>query len=170
MHTAILIGPFLRISGVIFYFLLFAVLVIQITKPRIAEKIIKITLPLAIVHPLLFVAINYFVGNGVDPYVAFINACVICRTPTNFYNSIGMAAFWFSMFSLFLIFKKWKYANVLIYLAFFAAGIHAFYLGIYFRTLPVLIVAGIAYAVVLIYFFYREVPKLFKDFREWVKS
>lgn len=170
MDPAIITAQILRISGVVFYFLLFVVLMIQIIGSQISGKFTKIILLFAIVHPLLFIALNYFMGNGADPYAAFVNACLICKTPVRFYSSIGIASFWMLMLSLFLIFKKWKYANLLIYPAFFAIGIHGFFLGTYFRMLPVLIIAAIAYAVILGLFIFREVPVLIKKFREWVKS
>lgn len=123
-----------------------------------------------LVHPLVYIALNYFAGEGINPYSAFINACLICKSFSGYLLSIGIFAFWITMLSLYLAFKKWKYAYMVNYLAFFLIGIHGFFLGQYFRILPVLVIAAIAYAVVLGIFLIRELPKLFKDFKEWVRS
>jgi hypothetical protein len=160
----------LRFSGLIFYFLLFLVLVIRISRTRLAETLEKIIFPLFIVHPILYVAFNYLYGKGFNPYAGFVNICLLCDTPAKYYYSIGIGAFWILMITLFLVFKKWKYSHVLTYVVFFLVGIHGYFLGWYFRMQPYFTIVIVMYAVVLGLFIFRETPSLFKAFRNWVRS
>lgn len=170
MNSVILTEQILRVSGTILYFLFFAVLVIRISRTQISDKLAKLFYPLLILHPVLFVFLNYLTGGGINPYAAFINACLICKTPSSYFYSIGIAAFWFSMLALFFTVKKWKYSYVLGYAAFFLIGVHGFFLGEYFRLIPIIVLAGISYIIVLAIFFIKEFPKILKDFKNWVKN
>lgn len=129
-------------------------------------------------HALLFMAIKYFDGSGIDPYLAFVSACVICKNPADFYKSVGMVSFWFlTAFTVIFTFKGpfgWfeKHMgklHVFNYLAFFLAGIHIFVLGTTFRFQPFYAFAILAYATACCLFLFRRVLVLYKEFKEWLE-
>ena len=133
---------------------------------------------LAVLHPLVFMTFNHFIGHGWNPYAVFINACLICNTPINFYYALGMISFWLLTLTVFmglfrhynLWFKaNWRKFHILNYLIFLIVGVHAFLLGTDFSHKPFVYFAAPAYALVLAIVVFVEIPRLYKNFMVWVK-
>lgn len=134
---------------------------------------------LAFLHPMLYLLSGYFAGGKFDPYVAFINACLICKTPENYYLTIGRISFWLLSISVFAVLfrratpwlkENWRKFHVLNYLVFLLVGAHGFLLGSDFRVQPFFTFAILAYAIVLGIVVFIELPRLYKNFKEWVNS
>lgn len=130
---------------------------------------------LILLHPLLFVVFNYFVGTGVDPFYVFTQFCVVCRGKTEFYYTLGRVSFWLLTLSVAAAFfrtstpflrKYWKKFHIINFLSFVLIGFHSIGVGTDIGTLPFSLFHGPALAIgigLLIY----EVYKLF--FRKKVR-
>ena len=138
-----------------------------------------ITYCLAFLHPVFFLIQNRFNGRGWDPYVVFINACLFCNTPTNLYYTLGMISFWLLTIVFFvgvfkhynLWFKKnWRKFTILNYVVFLVAGAHAFLIGTDFKVKPFYYFAVIAYAIIVGIVVFVEIPRLYRNFRNWLTS
>ena len=134
---------------------------------------------LVFLHPIFFLLSNYFSGAKFDPYVAFVNICLICKTPTDYYYTIGRVSFWLLTVTVFAaLFRKttpwlkanWRKFHVLNYLVFLLVGAHGFLLGSDFRSQPFFTFAILAYVTILGIVIFIELPRLFKNFRNWTKS
>ena len=134
---------------------------------------------LVFLHPIFFLLSNYFSGGKFDPYVAFINVCLICKTPTDYYQTIGRISFWLLSISVFAAFfrktipwlkSNWRKFHVLNYLVFLLVGAHGFLIGTDFRSQPFFTFAILAYLTVFGMVIFIELPRLYKNFRNWVRS
>lgn len=134
---------------------------------------------LAFFHAFSYVLINYFSGHGMDIYVAFINVCLICKEPVNYYLTIGRVAFWILTVGVFAaVFRKhnlwfsknWRNLHTVNYVVFVLAAAHGFLLGTDFRTMPFFALAIVEIFCVLIILFFDKIPQFYKFFRNWVKN
>lgn len=97
-------------------------------------------------HPLLYVLLRYYLSLGFDPFYVFVDFCVMCRTPYDYFLSFGRYAFYiftlavivakarngFSWFSRGLnefIKLHWRKLHALNYLAFIFVSSHAINIG-----------------------------------------
>lgn len=133
---------------------------------------------LALFHTFSYVLINYFSGHGMDPYVAFINVCLICKYPVNYYLTIGRVSFWILTGGVFVaIFrrysswfnKNWRNLHIVNYIVFILVVAHGFLLGTDFKTIPFFAVAVIETILVLLILILNKIPKFYKSFKEWMR-
>ena len=165
--------------GLIVFSLLFIQIILGTFMDKITKfmgtKIVKFhiingtfTYFLAFLHPVIYLISIYLAGGRPDPYMAFVNACLICKTPRSYFLSMGIISFWF-LTTAFLAailrklnpwFKKnWKYLHVLNYIAFILIGVHGFFLGKYFKLEPFFVLSIILYTVIVLLLIFFELPK-----------
>jgi predicted ferric reductase len=134
---------------------------------------------LVLLHPIFFLLSTYFAGGKFDPYVAFVNVCLLCNSPAGYYQTLGIISFWLLSVAVFAaLFRKstpwlkanWRKFHVINYVTFLVVGAHGFLLGLDFRVQPFFTFAVLAYAIVLGIVVFIELPRLFKNFRNWVNS
>jgi len=169
MFTQILLGAFMeklteKLGAWVFSFHIF-------------EGILIYTL--ALLHPLIFMAYNHFIGQGWNPYAVFINVCLLCQTATGYYYTLGMISFWLLTVTVFAGFFRasspwmrlnWRKLHVFNYVVFLIAGLHGFLIGTDFKVQPFFTIGLIMYAVILGVVIFKEIPILFRNFLVWVRS
>jgi predicted ferric reductase len=93
---------------------------------------------LIILHPLAFTFFYYFIGKGFDPFYTFVDVCILCGKPTEYYYNFGRVAFWlFTVGVIAGLFRgatpflrmHWHKLHILNYLAFFFVFVHSLFLG-----------------------------------------
>ena len=134
---------------------------------------------LALAHPLSLVLFNHFTGIGWDPYRVFINACLLCQSQLEYYYTLGMLSFWLLTVAVFAgIFRastpwlkaNWRKLHVINYVVFLIIGLHGFLIGTDFRIQPFYLFAILAYVLVAGIIIFVEIPRLHKNFRNWLRS
>lgn len=134
---------------------------------------------LVFLHAFSYVMINYFSGHGMDPYVAFINVCLICKEPANYYLTIGRISFWILTIGVFAaIFRKynswfsrnWRNLHIVNYIVFIFVAIHGFLLGTDFKIMPFFALAIIETICVLLILVFVKIPQLQKSINNWLRS
>jgi len=130
---------------------------------------------LVILHPLLFVLFNYFIYGVLDPFYVFVDICVLCKPPIEYFYSLGRLSFWLitaavlaALFRTSTPFMRlhWKKFHALNYLTFLLIGIHSIGVGADVGTPPFSFFHGPALAVVLIIIVFKELPALFKSIQK----
>lgn len=134
---------------------------------------------LTFLHPIFYLLIIKFSGHGFDPYAAFVNACFLCKTPYDYYLTIGRIAFWLLTIGVFTtIFRKnsswllkyWKNLHLLNYLVFIAVVVHGFFIGSDIRS-PIFLVLVVAETLIVLgIIIFLEFPRWLKDFKSWLSS
>lgn len=178
---------FQRIIGLILFILLFVQIILGAFMGRFTEKLGgwvykfhifegKLTYLLAIAHPVLLMLFSYFTGHKLDPYVVFVNACLLCQTPSGYYYTLGIVSFWLlTVTVLAAAFRNantwmktnWRKLHVLNYIVFLLVGLHGYFLGRDFRTQPFFSFAILAYAIIVCIVIFIELPRLFRIFKNW---
>jgi len=134
---------------------------------------------LALLHPIIFMAYNHYVGLGWNPYAVFINACILCQTPLDFYYTLGMVSFWLLTITVFAgLFRtsspwmrlNWRKLHVLNYLVFLIVALHGFLTGTDFKVQPYFSFAILAFAIVLGVIIFKEIPRLFRNYMSWLRG
>ena len=134
---------------------------------------------LIFLHPLLLVFFNHFAGVGWDPYAVFINACLLCKTPMEYYYTLGMIAFWLLTLTVFmgiyrnynLWFKRnWRKFHVFNYVVFLVVGLHGFLIGTDFKVQPFYSFAILASLTVTGIIIFVEIPRLYRNYISWLHS
>ena len=181
---------FLRGLGLIAFSMLFVQIVLGAFIDKFAKKfgswVYKfhifegiITYLLIFLHPVFFVIFNYLLGSKFDPYVAFVNICLLCKTPLDYFYSIGRISFiLLSITSFAALFRNanpwlktnWSKFHTLNYFIFIFIGIHGYYLGSDFRSQPFFTFAILAYLTVLGIVIFIKIPDFYKKFKLWVKD
>ncbi len=176
--------------GLLVFSLLFIQIILGAFMNKISEKLGEwvfnfhvfegiLVYLLAFLHPIFFLLSNYFSGGRLDPYAAFINVCLICKTSTDYYQTIGRISFWLLSAAFFAaLFRKtipwlktnWRKFHVLNYLVFLFVGAHGFLIGTDFGSQPFFAFAILAYLTVSGMVIFVELPRLYKNFRNWVRS
>jgi len=134
---------------------------------------------LVFLHPIFFLLSNHYAGGKFDLYAAFVNVCLLCKPKIEYYYTIGRVSFWLLTTSvLAAIFRKstpwlkanWRKFHVLNYVTFLAIGVHGFYSGTDFRIQPFYSFGILAFAAVLGIVIFVELPRFYKNFKEWLKD
>ena len=189
-NSATLTNYIQRIIGLSAFILLFIQLITGAFMDKITEKLggwifnfhvvegIVIYF-LAFLHPLFFMIFNHFIGSGWDPYRVFVNACLLCQTPLEYYYTLGIVSFWLLTVAVFAgLFRhttpwmkaNWRKLHILNYVVFLTIGAHGFLIGTDFRTQPFFSFAVIAYAIVAGIVVFIELPRLYRNYRSWLRS
>lgn len=138
-----------------------------------------ITYSLVFLHGILLMVFNHYIGLGWNPYLVFINVCLLCNKPIDYYYTLGRVSFWLLTIAVLAAdFRKinpwiranWRKFHVLNYITFLLVGAHGFLLGTDFKIQPFYSFAVIAYAVVVGIVIFIEIPRLYKNFRNWVRG
>lgn len=179
-----------RVLGLSAFTMLFVVTILGVFLDKISKKLggwifnfyiytSVFAYILVLLHPIMYLSTAYFAVGKFDPYAAFVNVCLLCRTPGDFYLTLGRVSFWFVSIAVFaLVFRntfswlktKWKNTRVLNSVAFLLAGTHGFLLGVDFKEMPFYAFAIAATAIVLAVMAFIEIPLLYKNFISWVES
>jgi hypothetical protein len=134
---------------------------------------------LALLHPLFFMIFSHFIGSGWNPYLVFVNVCLLCQTRIDYFYTLGRISFWLLTIASFAgIFRastpwlkaNWRKLHVINYPIFLIVGLHGFLIGTDFRIQPFYSFAILAYAIVVGIVVFIEIPKLYKNFRNWLRS
>jgi len=190
MTSAILVNDAQRFLGLAAFILLFIQIILGAFLDKFAKKfggwVYKfhfgegiVTYTLIFLHLLFFMVFNHFTGHGWDPYAVFINVCVLCNLPINFYYTLGMVSFWLLTIAVFAaIFRKsnpwvtsnWRKFHIINYVVFLIVGAHAFLIGTDFSKKPFIYFALPAYAIVVGIVLFIETPRLYKNFMGWLNN
>lgn len=134
---------------------------------------------LVLLHPMFFMIFKYLVGMGLDPYFAFVNICLLCKTPLDYYYTLGRISFWLLTVSVFAgLFRKatpwlranWRKLHVLNYPIFLLVGLHGFLVGTDFRVQPFYVFAIMAYLIVVAIVVFVELPRFYRTYINWLRS
>jgi predicted ferric reductase len=185
------ISNFLQRSlGLTLFILLFVQIIIGAFMSKLTNKLGgwlfnfhvfegKLIYFLAFLHPVFFVLFNYYVGAKLDPYAAFINVCVLCKYPIDYYYTLGRISFWLLTVAVFAavfrnstvwLKKNWRNLHVINYVVFLLVGAHGFLLGTDFRIMPFYGFAVLAYMVIAGIVIFIGIPRLYRNFRVWVQE
>ncbi len=179
-----------RFFGLFLFTLLFVQLILGAFMDKLEEKlggwifrfhVIEgiIIYFLALIHPLLFMIFNHFTGSGWNPFFVFTDVCLLCNKPIDYYYTLGRISFWLLTITVSAaIFRKanfwmkanWRKFHVLNYLVFLLVGMHGFLIGRDFRIQPFFSFAIVAYAIVVGVVVFIELPRLYKNYRNWIRS
>ena len=114
---------------------------------------------LVLLHITSFILFRYFAGLGLDPFYIFTDFCLLCKTKSELYITLGRLSFWLITTTVFAgLFRTlnpfmrihWKKFHILNYLVFLLIGIHGFLLGTDFGYMPFFVFAIVAYVAVLV--------------------
>jgi hypothetical protein len=134
---------------------------------------------LAFLHPFLFMVFNHYIGAGWNPYHVFVNVCLLCNKPIDYYYTLGRVSFWLLTIAVLAakfrtatpwLKANWRKLHVINYAIFLIVGAHGFLIGDDFKVQPFYSFAIIAYAVVVGVVIFIELPRLYKNYRNWIKS
>lgn len=134
---------------------------------------------LAFLHPILYLLTFKISGHGFDPYVAFVNVCLLCKTPYDYFLTLGRIGFWILTIGVFAgIFRKyngwfvknWRNFHLVNYIVFLVIAVHGFFIGTDFRYKPFFALVVAETLVILGIILFKELPKYFKEFKAWVRS
>ena len=134
---------------------------------------------IAFLHALSFMVFNRFTGSGWNPYFVFVDICLLCQTPIDYYYTLGRISFWLLTVTVFAaIFRKtnpwmrenWRKLHVINYAVFLIVGAHGFFIGTDFRSLPFYLYAIVSYAIVTGVVMFIELPRLYKNYMAWITS
>lgn len=95
---------------------------------------------LIFLHPVSWIFRNYFMIGTINPYYPFVDVCVLCKGPGEYFYNFGRLAFWSITFAVLaarlvtIINNKWLRYNwrkihILNYFAFYFVSIHSFFIG-----------------------------------------
>lgn len=188
--TLKIINSIQRESGLLVFILLFIQIIIGAFMNKFVKRfgdwIIKfhsvegvLVYLLAFLHPISMLLFSYLAGGKFDPYVAFINICFICKGPSDYYLTIGRVSFWILTVGVFAaIFKNanswlkenWRCLHLVNYMVFLAVAAHGFLTGSDFKSEPFFIFAVLSIIIVLGIIIFIELPKWYKDFKNWARS
>jgi len=133
---------------------------------------------LVVLHPLMFMFLQHFVGHGTDPINVFLGICLFCDPKIEYVYTLGRIAFWLLTIGVFagiyrsansFMKKNWRKFHVLNYLAFLLIGIHGFILGPDIPSKPFIYFAIVAYLLV-VYTIVRKLPALLVSYKKWISS
>ena len=167
-ETLLLINIFQRAVALVAFVMIFWQIVLGSFMQRWIEKygawVFKfhitegaIAYTLIFLHPLSFLLFNYMATKVFDPFYVYTGFCVFCQTQTEFFYSLGRAAFW--MVSAAVLAAKlrtlpwwreyWRKIHVLNYLVFILVAVHSWFVGsdthnfpfvlFYFFSVPIVI-------------------------------
>ena len=159
--------------------MLFAQIMLGAFLPRLTEKfggwLFKFHIfqgltiyGLVLAHILAFALSDYFANRGVDPFYIVTDFCLLCGTSREFYLTLGRLSFWLITVSVFAGFFRtatpfmrvyWRKFHILNYLLFLLIGIHGFFLGTDFTSMPFFAFAIVAYIVVLVVIVMKLMPQ-----------
>jgi predicted ferric reductase len=179
-----------RFFGLTLFTLLFVQLILGAFMDKIEERVggwvfqfhvIEgvVIYSLALLHPLFFMIFNRYIGSSWNPYFVFVDICLLCKTRVDFYYSLGRISFWLLTITIFAgLFRKatpwlkanWRKLHVLNYVIFLITGLHGFFIGTDFQWQPFYSFAIIAYAIVVGVVVFIEIPRLYKNYINWVRS
>jgi predicted ferric reductase len=133
---------------------------------------------LVVLHPLVFVFFQHFIGQGTDPINVFLGVCLFCDPKVEYIYTLGRVAFWLLTIGVFagiyrsanpFMRKNWRKFHVLNYFVFLLIGIHGFILGPDLAVRPFIYFAIPAYLIV-IYTIVRKFPALLASYKKWISS
>lgn len=186
----VLINLLQRIFGVLIYVLTFWQIVLGVSMEWWTKKLGRWIFKFHIlqgffiyffilIHTFSFTLYRYILFHKFDPIFTYLDICVLCKTSTDYFYTIGRIGFLFLTVAFlaglfrfataFLRANWWKF-HLLNYLVFFITGLHAYFLGTDFGTKPFFYFAVFAYFIVLYIFLFKKLPELIKSFFGWVRS
>ena len=179
--TDLLINFFQRLTGFLAFNLLFFQILIGSLMPvlrrRLGNFIFKfhmlqgaLAYSLILLHPLLFVILNFRLTNKFDPFYVFTDFCVLCSKRVEYFYTLGRISFWLitlavvaaKLRSSIILRKNWRRVHVLNYLAFFLVSAHAYFIGTDIKLEPVIFIYFTYITIALILLAVRVV-RLFKE-------
>ena len=134
---------------------------------------------LILMHPIMFVLMNHFIGKGFDAFFVFLGFCVLCHTKLDLYYMLGRTAFWLLNISVWagllrastqFMRVNWRKFHVLNYLIFLIVGFHGFLLGTDFSYPPFIFFAVPAYLTILIVVIFVKLPTLFASLKPQIPA
>ena len=98
-------------------------------------------------HPILMVIYRYLYNSQIDPFYVYVDLCVLCDGPYEFYLNLGRVSFWTITLTVitarlrgnmaFITGKKvgewignnWRKLHLLNYVAFYTVSFHSYNIG-----------------------------------------
>lgn len=160
---------FQRILGLTAYSLLFVQIILGAFMPFWRKQFGSIALnihitngliayTLVVLHPLMWVLINYLVRSKIDPYFPFIDVCLLCKNWQEWVYNFGRIGFWFITIAvtagLFRGYNRfmalnWRKFHYLNYVAFISLYVHSLGIGSDVGTMPFTLIHGPALFIVV---------------------
>jgi predicted ferric reductase len=183
------LSVFQRVFGLSTFVLLFWQIIIGANMESFAKKVGNwifnfhvwegiVIYSLIVLHPLMFMFLQHFVGRGTDPINVFLGVCLFCNPKIEYIFTLGRIAFWLLTIGVFAGFYRhansfmkanWRKFHALNYVAFLLVGIHGFIFGPDLPSKSFIYFAIPAYLIVL-YTILRKLPDLFTSYKNWLKS
>jgi hypothetical protein len=189
-NPATLFNLLQRFLGLALFILLFVQVALGIFMDRLTKKmggwifkfyVVEEILIFALVflHPLMFMMVNHFAAGGWNPYTVITNACFLCKTPREYFYSLGIVSMWLFVFTFFAGFlgyvdgwfkKNRRKLHVLNYVVFLFTGIHGYFLGTDFKVQPFFSFAILAYVFIAGRAIFVEISRLYRSFKAWLTT
>ena len=93
---------------------------------------------LVILHPLMFFLFNYFIYRSRDIFYIFVDVCILCKPPIEYFYSLGRLSFWLLSLAIAAALLRtatpflrlhWRKFHALNYLTFLLVWIHSLGVG-----------------------------------------
>lgn len=158
-----------RVLGLTAFTMLFTQIILGAFMPKWIEKlggwIFKfhiteglIAYALVVLHPLMFFLFNYFIYQSLDIFYIFVDICILCKPPIEYFYSLGRLAFWLltisvsaALFRTATPFMRihWKKFHMINYLTFLVIWTHSLGVGSDIGTFPFSIFHGPALVIIV---------------------
>ena len=131
-----------------------------------------------LLHPLLFVFLNFNLRGKLDPFYVFTDICLICDTRIELFYTLGRIAFWFLTIAFLaakfrehpILRNNWRKFHILNYFAFIFVGLHALNVGSDTKTFPFSWFFWFAFVAVNLIIIHKLVVPFFKKYLVLKKS
>lgn len=121
---------------------------------------------LVVLHPLLFVFLNFKAKGIFDPFYVFTEFCVLCSSRQEFWYTLGRLSFW--LITIAVVAAKlrtrpwwrvhWRKFHILNYFTFFLIATHAWFSGTDVWEPPFVWIYWLAVFLILLTVVYKLIP------------
>jgi predicted ferric reductase len=127
-----------------------------------------------LIHPIMWIVINYFVRGKIDPYFPFVDICILCQNSLDWVYNFGRFGFWLATIAVIAgLFRgynsfmrnNWRKFHILNYFAFLFVAIHSIFKGTDALT-PIFLmmyILGVLMFLISVAKNYKKAISLFKD-------
>ncbi len=129
---------------------------------------------LVVLHPLLFVLVNFKAKGIIDPFYVFTQFCVLCSSRPELWYTFGRLSFW--LITLAVVAAKlrkkpwwrvhWRKFHILNYFTFFLIATHAWFSGTDTMQPPFVTIFFLALFIVSATLIYKLYPLTYKFFQK----
>lgn len=176
-NQILLTNFFQRVVALVAFPMLFVQIILGSFMTRFTEKLggwaLKFHLlqgatiySLVVLHPLLFVLMNFKARGVIDPFYVFTELCVLCSSRQELWYTLGRVSFW--LITLAVVAAKlrnqpwwrvhWRKFHILNYFTFFLIATHAWFSGTDVWEPPFVVLYWISVSSVFLTVIYKLYP------------